>query len=410
MKPTIYHAEKLPQGSTLAVATLPHSECTAVSIYIPAGSRDEPHAVNGLAHFVEHMVFKGTSRRSSRDLNTEIEAIGGQINACTSESHTVYEASGDADALPVILDVLCDMVWHATFPESEIPLERDVIGEEITLYRESASDAIEDMISSALWPQHPLGNPITGTHESIARIDRSVLCAFRDSHHFRDEVVIAIAGPHAFDDVKALLAPHLPPHFYAVPQPSAVVDLTIDPLDCREVRETDQLHLALAWHTPGHHSETRHAIRLLSTLLAGSASSRLFNDLREERGLCYQIQSDVSFFADTGSFEISAGLDPESREEALACIFHHIEQLVAHGPTEEELIRSQRLTITQSKLAFESTSCHASWVGEGILNYQIIPDVSHWREQVLAVTSRDVQQAAALIFKGKKPAMAEIGP
>ncbi len=409
MSKAIYEWRQIPNGPRLAVATVADSECAALSIYIPAGSRDEAGLPTGLAHFVEHMVFKGTARRSARDLSFEIENAGGQINACTSEDQTVYEGRGEADLMPVLADVISDMVWNATFPEAEIGLEREVIGEEITMYRESPADHIGDLISNALWGDHSLGQPISGSVESIAEIDRDVLLAFRNRHHFRKDVVIAASGPFTVDEVMSMLLPHLPGEFHET-ETSVRFDRETSPVrEIRDGRETDQLQLALAWHTPGRHAESRHALQLLSTMLGETASSRLFLELREERGLCYQISSDVTFFDETGAFEISAGLDPESRAEALACIYREIDDLVAHGPRAGELDRAKRLTIAQSKLAFESTSSHAAWAGEGVLDFGYIPSPADWRASVLAVTEADVQAIANEVFLGQKPALAEIG-
>lgn len=410
MSKATYEWRQIPGGPRLAVATLADSECAALSIYIPAGSRDESNLPAGLAHFVEHMVFKGTERRSARELSFEIENAGGQLNACTSEDQTLYEARGEADMLPVLVAVLCDMVWHATFPEAEIALEREVIGEEITMYKESPADHIGDMISAALWPGHPLGNPISGTDESIAEINRDTLLAFRNHHHFREDVVIAVAGPFSIDLVENILLPHLPKQgFHAGGEAAPFRRPDAVPLAVTDDRETDQLQLALAWHTPGRHSESRHALRMLSSMLAESASSRLFLELREERGLCYQIGSDVTFFHETGAFEISAGLDPEFREEALACIHREIDDLVTNGPRPGELDRAKRLTIAQSKLSFESTASHAAWAGEGLLDFGHIPSPADWRATVMAVTDAEVQAIACEIFLNQQPAMAEIG-
>ena len=409
MSKAIYEWRQIPNGPRLAVATVADSECAALSIYIPAGSRDESGLPMGLAHFVEHMVFKGTERRSARDLSFEIENAGGQINACTSEDQTVYEGRGEADLMPVLADVLSDMVWHASFPESEIGLEREVIGEEITMYKESPSDHIGDLISGALWGAHPLGNPISGSLDSIEEIDREILVAFRDQHHFRSDVVIAAAGPFTADEVMEMLRPHLPGEFHAGEEAPAFTRTDGAPQRITDERETDQLQLALAWHTPGRSSEARHALRLLSTMLGETASSRLFLELREERGLCYQISSDVTFFSDTGAFEISAGLDPSSRDEALACIDQQIQDLMESGPRPGELDRAKRLTIAQSKLSFETTGAHASWAGEGVLDFGKIPSPAEWRATVMGVTDADVQAIAREVFLNQKPAIAEIG-
>ncbi len=409
MSKAVYEYKQIPGGPRLAVATLMDSECAALSIYIPAGSRDEVDLPAGLAHFVEHMIFKGTERRSARELSFEIENAGGQLNACTSEDQTVYEGRGEADLMPVLADVLADMVWHATFPESEIDLEREVIGEEITMYKESPADHIGDLVSGALWGEHPLGNPISGSLESIAVIDAAALRSFRDHHYFRSDIVIAAAGPFTLDEIHFLIGPHLPGNFHDAGKPAPFDRSQAVTRQITDDRESDQLQLALAWHTPGRNSESRHALRLLSMMLGETASSRLFLELREERGLCYQISSDVTFFDETGAFEISAGLDPDSRDEAMACIRREIADLVAHGPRPGELDRAKKLTIAQSKLAFESTGSHASWAGEGVLDFNRVPSPAEWRATVMAVTDADVRAVAEMIFKDQHPSIAQIG-
>jgi predicted Zn-dependent peptidase len=410
MNKATYDWTQIPGGPRLAVATLPDSECAALSIHIPAGSRDEEGLPAGLAHFLEHMVFKGTTTRSARSLSYEIENAGGQINACTSEDQTVYEGRGEADLMPLLAEILADMVWNPTLPESEIELEREVIGEEITMYRESPADHIGDLISSALWGSHPLGNAISGSPESIAAIHRGNLMHFRDRHHFRDDLVISAAGPFTLEMVRAMLAPHLPGAFHPGSKPVAFDRSLAKAARISDRRDTDQLQLSLAWHTVGRHSGSRHALRLLSLMLAETASSRLFLKLREERGLCYQISSDVSLFDETGAFEINAGLDPASRDEALECIEREITDLAENGPLDEELRRAKRLAISQSKLAFESTAAHAAWAGEGLLDFGRIPSPAEWRENVMAVTADDVRSVARGVFLTSVRAQAEIMP
>lgn len=405
-----YEWRQLRDGPMLAVSTLPDSECAALSIYIPAGSRDETDLPAGLAHFVEHMVFKGTESRTARELSLEVESAGGQINACTSEDQTVYEGRGDAELMPVLTAVLADMVWNATFPESEIALEREVIGEEITMYRESPAEHIGDLISQALWEGHPLGNPISGSMESIGDITRDHLVEFRQRHHLRRDVVISAAGPFTLDEIEGFIGPHIPRVYFSEPvQPQSFDRQLAATRRVTDDRESDQLQLALAWHCPGRDADSRHALQMLSMMLGESASSRLFLELREERGLCYQIGSDVTFFRETGAFEISAGLDPAARDEALACIFREIADLVENGPRPGELDRAKRLTIAQSKLAFETTGSHAAWAGEGLLDFGKIPAPADWRKKILAISDSDVQAIAREVFHDKTPSMAEIG-
>jgi predicted Zn-dependent peptidase len=404
--PANYTTHSLPGGPRLAHACLPDSECAALSIYIPVGSRDETEGIpSGLAHFSEHMAFKGTATRSAKELTLAIESGGGQANAGTSEDHTVYEAQGEAELMPALIETLADMVWHSVFPEHEIDMERDVIGEEITMIRENPSDFINDLLAAALWPGHPLGQSISGSLESIAQISRTTLRDFAKRHHFRSDIVIATAGPMDAEEILATLLPLLPRNFTPPPQrlhytPAAVRKIT-------DTRPTEQLQLAIAWHTPGRHAPERHALRLLSLILGESSSSRLFTELREERGLCYQVGSETCLFHETGALQITAGLDPDSRGESLETIFRETADLAARGPRPGELERAKRLAIAQSKLGFESTSAHAAWVGEGLLFCNHIPTAQQARENLLNVTTDQIQSIAQQIFS-HNPATAEI--
>jgi predicted Zn-dependent peptidase len=407
MNPATYESLDLPCGFRLAVATLPQSECAAFSIHVPAGSRDDLPGLAGTAHFVEHMVFKGTQRRDARAISLEVEDVGGSLNACTTEDQVVYEARGDAESLALLADITADIVWNATFPSKEIPVEREVIAEEIVMYRESPGDHIGDLISAALWSPHPLGESVSGSEESIASIKKAELTAFRDRHHFRKDTVIAVAGPFTAATVADILAQHLPQSkdpgstvpVKELPKPGHVID----------ERDTDQLQLALAWRLPGRFDERRHAFRLLSMILGESAGSRLFQELREKRGLCYHVSCDASFFDEVGSFEIHTGLSPKGRAEALGCIDRELEDLARNGPRPEELARAKRLAASQSKMAMENTGSHASWAGESLLQYGKIVTPAEVLAIWQAVTAGEIQAVVAEFFT-KDRAIAEIRP
>ena len=399
---------ELPGGARLAVATLPAAECSAVSIHIPAGSRDEEGFPCGIAHFLEHMCFKGTEAHDARSLSLRIEGAGGQINACTSEDQTVYEGRGDAELMPMLCETLSDMVWRSILPEKEIDLERDVIGEEITMIRENPADHINDMLSAAMWPGHPLGQPISGTLDSIDAMDREVLVRFRDAHHFRRDLVIAAAGPYSLDDVAAMLGGRVPDCREITPPRDLFESAACSPRRLRETRETDQLQLALAWRTCGRQSDERHVLRLLSLMLGETASSRLFLDMREDRGLCYHISSDVNLFDEVGAFEIHAGLDPGGRDEALECIFKHLRDLAENGPAPGELERAKRLAITQGKLSLETTASHAAWVGESLLDFGYIPTLNEWRGRIENVSEKCISNSCKTLFMNTLHGIAEI--
>lgn len=404
-----YHVHRTAPGFRIAIATLPQSECVTLSVHVPAGGRDDPRERAGLAHFVEHMIFKGTNRRDARAISLETEDIGASLNAFTSEDQTVYEARGDAESLGTLADILTDIVWHSTFPEKEIDLERGVIAEEIVMYHESPADHIGDLMSSALWSPHPLGAPISGTLESIGGIGRDELLGFTRLHHHRDDLVISVAGPQEPPEILSLLEPLLPNGLTApaaLPYP--------EPLDgprtLREPRETAQVQLALGFRCFGRRDPRRHALRLLSTILGEGASSRLFQILREERGLCYHVASDVVLLEDTGALEIHAGLEPASRDEALDAIRHELALLASRGPSDAEMRRAKRLHRSQMRAGLETTAAHAAWAGESLLQHDEIPSPEQVVSRIEAVKASDVQEVAQQFLTADREAMAEIHP
>lgn len=408
MKPD-YQILRSSAGFRIALAELPASECAAVSIHVPAGSRDDPPGLAGLAHFVEHMAFKGTERRDARRISLETEDVGATLNASTAEDQTIYEARGDADTLPLLVDVLGDMLWHSTWPADEVELERDVIAEEIVMYEETPSDHIGDLISRGLWAPHPLGEPIAGSRESLQHIGRAELVDFAARHHAREDLVIALAGPFDAQRVLALLEPRLPAPVAASArisyQPPASARAPL-----HEERDTQQVQLALAWSTFGRLDPRRHALRLLAMVLGEGASSRLFRTLREDRGLCYHVSCDATLFDDTGALEIHAGLDADSRDEALDCIRREIDDLATRGPTRAELDRARRLVASQTRAAMEGTASHASWAGECLLHYGHVITPAEALAQLAAIGPDEVREVAASCCRPEHFASAEIRP
>ncbi|MFY7817145.1 MAG: M16 family metallopeptidase [Akkermansiaceae bacterium] len=407
---SLYHWKTLSNGIRIATASLPHAECSSFAIYLPTGSRHDPASLAGLAHFMEHMAFKGTAKRSARQLSLDLERTGAQANACTTEDHTVYDARGDASSLPLLAEILSDMVWHSSLPPREIALERDVIHEEITMYEETPSDHIGDLISQALWSPHSLGQPITGTHQTLDKINRNHLFSYCQQNHFRSDLIIAAAGPYSPMEFEKIVTPYLPTHTTEPSQKSRPFVAKKQPSHIVIRRDTEQLQLAIAHHTPGRHHEGRHALRLLSILLGESTSSRLFQKLREEKGLCYHVSSDLALFEETGSLEISLGLDPDSRNEAMEIIEREIHDLAHHGPTSAELDRAKKIAITSHKIALESTSAQMAWAAESLMFEGQIITPEESRARIMPVTQDQIRTIAQQIFQQDGRAIAEIRP
>ncbi len=404
------------KGLHIATAEMPHMESVSLALYIPVGSRHESLDFHGSAHFIEHMIFKGTSRRNVRELTIEIEGNGGTINAYTTEDLTCIEARGPAELLDLFSDILCDMAWHSSFPVEEITREREVIEEEITMYYENPGEHIEDLLSKALWKNHPLGRPITGTHSSLAALQRPELLDFHREHYFQSGAILAAAGAVSHQQVLASIARTQCPQLSGTRQcaepftrPQGTQIATAADIQT-EYRKLDQAHLALGFYCEGEHSSQRHSLRILSLILGETMSSRLFQEVREKRGLCYNIQSDYELFEDVGSLQIHAGMDATRLPEALDAIQNVLTDIAQNGISQQELDQAIRYATAQHRISLEGTEAQMAWIGESILTHKTIVPPRDARDILRQVSRADVLQTAQTILKSNNQVTACIGP
>ncbi len=408
MSQATYHLSRLPNGLHIATAEMPHMESVAVGLWAAVGSRHEPARLNGAAHFLEHMLFKGTAQRSARAISRAVEGLGGYLNAFTSEDHTCYYAKASAEHLRALGDVLTDMYRHSRLQPAEFERERSVIREEILMVADQPSQLIEDLLAAAVWPGHPLGRPLSGTLQSVAALERARLIDFwRAGYHART-TVLAVAGRVEHAQVMRTLAPLLEsmptgraPRFVRW---ADVSDRRRVALDVRlERRDSEQTQLALGFPAPGRHDPRRFAVRVLSAILGENMGSRLFQSLRERRGLCYSVNSATDALAETGLFSISAGLDAENILPALGLIRRELRTLCAQPVRPRELRQAQDYLLGQHRLGLESTTSQMTWLGESLLGYGRIVDPDEPRRALEAVTAQDVQAAAQDCFGDTAP-------
>lgn len=403
------------RGFHVATAEMPHMESISAGIYLPVGSRYEDASVNGVAHFLEHMIFKGTTSRNALDLAIAIEGAGGTINAFTTEDMTCLETRGPAELLPDFLEVMSDMLWNSTFLVEEIEREREVIAEEIVMYQENPGDHLHDLLSSALWPQHALGRPITGTEASILGINQDTLRNFAESFYSAEGLTLAVAGNVKREDVLQLAEKYLPAAstpaktFEVFDPEKRVIPEEILPL-LHDQRDIEQVHLAIAYHTSGRHSDDRHVLRMLSFLLGETMSSRLFQELREKRGLCYSVTSDYSLYDDTGTFEIHVGLDAQRLQECVTTLHELIKDVIESGFTQAELDQSKRYADGQARVGLESTHSRMSWMGDSLMSFGKIIDPEEARSTLASVSLQDITDLTAKLFTRDNVAIASIGP
>jgi predicted Zn-dependent peptidase len=401
----------LPGGLRVATSEVPHAETVAMGIWAGVGGRHEPAEWNGISHFIEHMLFKGTARRTAKKIMEQVEGVGGDINAYTSEERTCYYAAAAAEHFPKIADVLCDIYVAPKFAPTDIERERGVIGEEILMYRDEPSSHVQEMLNEAFWPKHPLGRPLTGTLDTIERFQRDDFLAYRATHYHAASTVVTAAGRVAHEDVVERVAKALAelpggrrPSAPRPPKPA------VRPRFAIERRDTQQTQVAIGIYGPSAHDDDRFAFHLLHIVLGGNGSSRLFQDLREKRGLCYSVSSQPSTFADTGMLNISLGLDHRNLAKSLALILTAFEKLRTEPVGTAELRRAKEYAIGTSRMSLERTSSQNMRLGNSVLTYGrvVTPDIIH--DRIRAVTAEQILAVARKFLDPATLTLAVIGP
>jgi predicted Zn-dependent peptidase len=390
---------------------MPHMRSVAVGFWAAIGGRHESVRQGGIAHFIEHLLFKGTARRTARELTEDVEGLGGYLNAFTTEDHTCYYAKAAAQHLPTLCDVLSDMYLESAFHETEIERERDVIREEIMMYRDQPSQHAQELLTETMWPGHPLGRPLTGTVETVARLGRTELMKFQSAHYCGRNTIVTVAGRVTHEEVVALLAPQLgrlprgrTPRFVRARREDGPARVRLHSHD------TEQTHIALGFHAFGRRDERRFALKLLSVILGENMSSRLFQKLRERHGYCYSIQSSTVTLDEAGAISIYAGVDPAKLERCVRMILKELASICQRAPGRTELKKAQDYTIGQTTMGLESTTTQMMWMGEGLIGYNKILDPDDIERSLLNVTPEDIQRCACHCLHHSRLGVAVVGP
>lgn len=406
-----YRLTTLPNGVRIATASMPYMRSVCVGLWAAIGGRHEAREDCGISHFIEHLLFKGTERRNTKQITEDIEGLGGYVNAFTTEDHTCYYAKAGVAHLEMVCDVLTDMYMHSKLLPAEIERERDVIREEILSYRDQPAQHAAELLTETMWPQHPLGRPLTGTLETIGRFQRPQLQEFIQQHYNGRTTIFSVAGPVVHEHVVALVAPilsRLPagrkPRFSRARTQDGAAQVSLF------TQDTEQMHLAMGFHAFGRMDERRFALKLLSVMLGENMSSRLFQRLRERHGYCYSVQTNMVTLADTGAIQISAGLDASKLQKAVRMIMKELENICSKKPTANELKKAQDYTVGQTFMGLESTTNQMMWMGESLLGYDKILDPSDVESKICAVTREDIQQVACHCLNRGRLGVAVVGP
>jgi len=386
-------------------------ESVAIGVWVGIGGRYEPKRVSGISHFIEHLLFKGTDRRNAKQISETVEGIGGYLNAFTGEENTCYYAKASHKHLDTLLDVLSDMYLHPRFAVSEIDKERQVIKEELLMYRDQPDHYVHELLTEIVWPEHPLGRSLTGTPESLDAIHRATLLDFKRRKYVAANTIVAVAGHCRHDDIVARVQRTLSlSRNGAAPSFVPARDGQRAPRLRFLSKGVEQTHLALAIRGYSRKDPKRFAMKLLSVIVGENMSSRLFQAVRERHGLAYSIQSSTSFFADTGVLIISAGLDTKRLPKALDLVLQELRKLLRRPPSAVELQRAKDYSIGQMRLGLESTSNQMMWVGEHLLSYGLIHTPEEIERKIEAVTAEEVQSIATDLFRDNRLSAAVITP
>jgi predicted Zn-dependent peptidase len=387
-----------------------------VGVWVNVGSRDESPTLSGASHFLEHLLFKGTKRRTALDISAEIEAVGGETNAFTTKEYTCYYARVlDAD-LPLAVDVLCDAVAQSVLDPADVETERAVILEEIAMHEDEPGDEVHDVFTTAIFGAHPLGRLISGTEETVSSMTRTQVNRFYRRRYTAPQIIISAAGNLEHATVVRLIRTALGgtplDSVPAAPAGLRPADRRVPVLPAHTVvqnRDTEQGHVVLGGPGIGRLDERRFALGVLNNLLGGGMSSRLFQEIREKRGLAYSVYSYATQYADSGVFAVYAGCAPGKVEEVLDLTSAELDRVAATGVTADEVARGKGMAKGSYVLGLEDTGSRMSRLAKSELLYGDLMTVDELLACVDRVTLDEVNELAADLLS-RPLSLAVVGP
>jgi len=409
MDATKYETSVLQNGIRVVSEYIPYVKSVAVGIWVGAGSRFESEQHNGISHFLEHLFFKGTEKRSAKDIAESLDAVGGQLNAFTTKEYTCYYAKVLDEHLDLALDVLSDMFFNSKFSEKDILKEREVIIEEIKMYEDTPDEIIHDFFSQTIWEGHPLGKPVLGTEETISTFTRDDFLQFINTHYVPENIVIALAGKVEHKKIIELLeklfgeAKRGPVDKYPFPPDNHSLIQNI-------YRDVSQVQICLG--SPGlpqDHPQI-YPLYILNSVLGGGLSSRLVQEVREERGLAYSVYSYHSAFSDAGLFTFYAGTRPDNYEQVIQLILKEAFTIADQGITQKELVKAKKQLKGNLYLGLESVGSRMTRIGKSLLSLNRLITPEEVANKIDQVSLEEVQDLARNIFRQDKFTITTIGP
>lgn len=400
----------LPNGIRVITEEVPHLRSVTVGFWVGVGSRDEPDDLLGVSHFIEHLLFKGTEKRSARDIAEEFDAIGGELNAFSAKEYTCYYAKVLDEDLDKAMEIMADMLMNPLMRDQDIEAERKVILEEISMHEDAPDDIVHDYFAAALWDSHPLGRSVLGQEKTIKEMAGSDIIPFFQEHYHAGNLVVAAAGHVKHEKVLELVDSYL-----GIPESDGIPEKRFEaPLARGETvvveRETEQAHIVLG--TPGlpRNHPDRFALAVLDNILGGGMSSRLFQRIREELSLAYSVYSYHSMYRDAGLVAVYAGTGPANAPRVVEEIRLELNKLAEEGVSEEELVRAKSHIRGSLVLGLEDSGGRMTRLGKAEIYGAEVLDLDRLLKRVEDVTKEQVDELARRLFSQDCLAIAVVGP
>ncbi len=407
----MYKKSLLPNGVRIITKRLSQLQSVAIGIWIKAGGRHEESGNKGISHYLEHLLFKGTKKYSCHSIKESIEGVGGSLNAFTSEEVTCYLVKLPSKHFAIGMDILSDMVVNPLLPADEVEKERTVILEEIKMYKDLPQSYVYELLDQLLWPHQPLGMGVIGFTETVQALSRNDLYEYQKKQYTAPNIVVSVVGNLNHDDVVS----RVKKNFSVLAKASLntfvpAVEKQSVPLMTILEKDTEQTHMALGFHSFPRDHELRHALGLLHVILGANMSSRLFNEVREKRGLAYEIGTQVKRYHDTGAFIVHAGIDNNKVCQAMQLIFQELARTSRELVSPDEFKRAKEFYLGQLAMALEDTMDYMLWMGESLTCTGKVYTLQEMSEKVQAVKRDEIRAAARQIFCDARLSAAFIGP
>ena len=399
----------LPNGIKVITEAMPHVRSVSVGVWISSGSRRETAEQNGISHFIEHMLFKGTANRSAEAIARSVDSIGGNLDAFTAKEMVCFNTKVLDEHLPVAMDVLSDLVLNPAFREEDIEKEKGVILEEIKMDADSPDYLVHEIFSSNFWKDHSLGKPILGTRETVKRFNQAVVRDYYSSVYTPANLLITAAGNLTHERLVKLARERFESLAVAAPEPPQTIPTTHARVSLKSKKDLEQVHVCLGVPCYPIPHQDRFACYVLNTMLGGGMSSRLFQNIRERQGLAYAVFSELNPYSDTGCLSVYAGTSLESAKQVVESVLKEFADLKQQLAPAEEVRRAKDHLKGSLMLSLESTSSRMSNLARQEMHFRRFFSLDELAESIEAVTANDVQRVARTFFDRKNVALTVLG-